>query len=173
MTCWQRLRYANGMHHVVSDDLLPAVQEAMRRAVPPGVLEETEGIRIVDTICLELGGPCNTDRPYEEVMFRDLTIRIPSEDLLLLLDAWKISLLVSSLEQKFYRLAGWPWQCLVVAAGERAGLLDLLGRCVERAEQRAQSFWASRQSPQEVLRAYHETMGLVMPYGPDKIVRFR
>lgn len=170
MERWNRLRYENGMHHVVSDDLLLAVREAMDREDPPGILEE---IRIVDAIMLEQGGPCSMGRPYEELAFHDLTIKIPCEDLAALLQKWRRASLVISRGQSFYRLTSWPDQCLVVMFAQRAELLNLLDARENQAEQRAAMFWANRESPQEILRAYNESRGLIIPYGPDKIARFR
>lgn len=167
---WNRLRYENGMHHVVSDDLLLAIRGAMDQATPPGVLEE---VVVVDTIGLEQGGPCALGRPYEEVAFYDLTIRIPSEDLQSLLATWREAPRVSSLGQDFYRFTSWLWQCLVVPPGQRTELLALLNTRADQAERRAAKFWTKRASPQDVFRAYNESRGLFIPHRPDKLDRFR
>jgi hypothetical protein len=167
---WNRLRYENGMNHIVSDDLLLAVRETMDHAAPPGMLE---GATVIDTVCLEQGGPCAVNRPYEEVVFHGLTIRVPSEDLQPLLATWQDAPLVTSLDQGFHRFTSWPWQCLVVAPEQRTDLLDLLDARADQAERRAAAFWANRESPQEILRKHNESRGMVAPYGPDKIARFR
>jgi hypothetical protein len=167
---WNRLRYENGMSHVVSDDLLLVIRDDMDRATPPGMLERA---MIVDAICLELGGPCDTRRPYEEVAFYDLAIRIPSEDLQPLLVKWRDASMATSLGQDFYRLTSWPWQCLVVTPWQRAELLAIFNGCAAQAERRAEEFWTDRKSPQEILRAHNESRGLFITYGSDKIARFR
>lgn len=138
-TRWSRLRYVNGMHHVVSDDLLPAIQEAMTRATPPGELED---VRIVDSVRLELGGPWHMGRPLEEFVFHDLVILIPSEDFQLLLDSWQTAPRMISLGQAFYRLTSWEWQCLVVGPAQREELLVLLDAGADQAERRAAAFCA-------------------------------
>lgn len=158
------------MNHVVSDDLLLAIREAMGHASPPGILEE---VLIADTIRLEQGGPCDLRRPYEEIVFYDLTIVIPSEDFQPLLAVWREAPLATSLGQDFYRFTSWPWQCLVVVPGQRTELLALLDTRAEQAERRATEFWANRESPQDILRAYHERRGVIIPHRPDKIDRFR
>jgi hypothetical protein len=162
---WRRLRYENGMSHVVSDNLLLAVQEAMDRATPPGVFERNMR---VDAICLEQGGPCYTNRPYEAVMFCDLTIRIPCEDLQPLLLQWRTSPRTTALGQDFYRFASWPWQCLAVTPEQRADLLDLFHARVGQAQDRSVAFWANRKSPQEVLHEHYAHKGVNVLYEPDK-----
>ena len=167
---WSRLHYKNGTSHVVPDDLLLAIRENMAGATPPGVFE---GDMRVDKICLERGGPCYTDRPYEEVVSYDLTIRIPSEDLQSLLLQWRDAPQVTSRGQDFYRFASWPDQCLVIAPKQHADFLNFFDACVDQAQIRAAAFWANRRSPQEVMYAYHEGKGAIIAYEPDKIARFR
>lgn len=167
---WNRLHYKNEASHVVADGLVLAIREDMARAIPPGVPEGT--IR-VDKICLERGGPCYTDRPYEEVLYCGLAIRIPSEDLGPLLLQWEGAARVTSRGQDFYRLASWPDQCLVLAPKQRVDLLDLLVTRVDQAQMRTAVFQTNRRSPQEVMSAYHEGRGAGISYGPDGVTKFR
>jgi hypothetical protein len=163
---WNRLKYKNGITNVVSDELCTVVREDMEQRTPPGLLESTE---VEHEICLEQGGPCSTKRPFEEFLFHSLTIWVPSEDLATLVPRWENT----PLQRTFYRFTAWPWQCLVVDPEQRLDLLKIFNARVDLAERRAAEFWADHRSPQEVLRAYNESRGAVIPYGLDKIARFR
>jgi hypothetical protein len=154
----------------IFDDFLTAVRYNMDRAAPPGVFQD---ITVDRKIWLELGGMCSMDRPVEEFTFCDLTIRVPSEDLSDLVARWLVAPAVSVLDQEFHRFTSWPWKCLVVDSRQRSDLLYLLTTRVDLAARRAARFWADRESPQEILRKYNESKGVVIPYGPDKIDRFR
>jgi hypothetical protein len=168
---WTRLEYANGMNHVVSDDLLVTVLDAMARADPPSKLQETA---VINKIALEQGGMYIQGCPWESLTFEGLSIRIRSEHLDGLLAWWRAAPAVSSLGRSFYRFASWPWKCLVVDPCHRAAFLSTVGALSEQAERRAYKFYASRESPQEVLRAHNKSLGLPhVPYGPDEIKKLR
>jgi hypothetical protein len=167
---WNYIRYENGMSHMVSDDLLTVIRDVMEHESPPGLLRDVES---ACEICLELGGMCSMVRPLEEFAFCGLTIWVPSEDLSALVTRWQVSPAVTALDREFHRFTSWPWKCLVVDPRQRSELLEVFISRADVAEHRAAQFWANSESPQETLRKYNESKDAFIPYGPDKIDRFR
>ncbi len=167
---WSYIRYENGRAHMVSENLLSAVRDAMDHESPPGILRD---VTIDHEICLEQGGMCITTRPYEEFALYDLKIWIPSEDLADLVSSWRDAPVVTALDWTFHRFTSWPWKCLVVDPQQRGDFLALFDARLDIADHRARQFYADCKSPQETLREYNEGRGVVIPYGPDKIDRLR
>jgi hypothetical protein len=172
---WNWLTYENGMSHAVTNDLLAAVMDNMATMDPPGVLRIAKSI---NDVYLDQGGMTYIDRPIEEIEFDDLRISVPSEDLGDLAERWKVSVAWMSSDRTFYRFTGWPDRCIVMDPDQGARFLDLARSRVEVAERRAFDFFASRETPQEMLRARNRDVlggdaASRIPYGPDKNDRFR
>lgn len=103
------------------------------------------------TFNIDMPGMICIDRPWETFMFRGLTLKIPSEDILMFMVNLE-ALQVRQLNNKsYYKLHGFL-RCLVLTATQRDGLLRLLKLRCATAEQKAAEFWATRKTPSEVLR---------------------
>lgn len=171
---WHWLTYENGMDHVVSDELIEAIRNSMANADPPGILKAN---KVIAEIAIDRPGIVYVDRPWTQVSFRGLTLKIPCEDVRALLDRWLARDLDVALGRSFYRFIGHPWRCLVVDPEQREELIGILADRVEDAERRAEAFFTDRDYPSQVLRDHNQQVHGISPsdaiYAPDARARFR
>lgn len=174
---WFWVRYDNGVNHATPASLLLPVLISMKDADPPGLLHS---VTEITDLTIDLPGMACTVAPTEEIVYEGLTITIPSGDMIPLLDTWarapKDTIPTAhGLVWEITRFMGHFERCIVVDERRREELLDTMRARAPAAEARAQEFWATRETPQQVLRAYNAKTGVLSEaaYGPDKHARFK
>lgn len=174
---WFWARYDNGVNHAVPASLLLPVLISMEDADPPGVLHS---VTELTELTIDLPGMTCTIAPTEQIVYEGLKITIPSGDMSTLLSTWMRAgqdtiRTAPGIGWVITRFMGHFERCIVVDERRREELLDTMRARTPAAEARAQEFWASRETPQQVLRAYNAKAGVVSEaaYGPDKHARFK
>lgn len=141
---WRRWMFENFKTHAVCAELEgPLLDDLRRRGAREMSLPADSSIvnpAAIADWCLDIGGPCHTERPYESFPWHGLTMGVPSEHV------GRIADVAAGLRQRrfdagpsYYKLKLWH-HALVMTPVQYHDLVAALTALVEPAEVRAEAF---------------------------------